>query len=62
MNVNQKCFFLSETADDRADLVVIVVVANLGVGTVLGGLVDFAVHIKSCSESIYYFTQLPYVE
>jgi hypothetical protein len=53
MNVNHKCFSLSESPDDGADLVVIVVVGNLGVGTVLGSLVDFAVHVKSCSEIIY---------
>ncbi len=57
MDVDHKCFSLSESADDRADLVVIVVVGNLGVRTVLRGLVDFAVHIKSCSKSIYVLFQ-----
>ena len=52
VNVDQKSFSLSESADDGLDLVVIVVEGRFGVRAALSGLVDFAVDIKSCSESL----------
>ena len=47
MNIQKKAFSLGKSTNNWTDLVVIIVVHCLGIGTLLGSLIYFSVDINS---------------